>query len=238
MPRRASEFALGKPRTPATLAAMPHRVEMWRTFRWIGIVAVLLAGTWLLVVRPVQQSMAAAKAGLDRSLDKVLAAITNSDTRIVDGRAEITESSEVAELALLEMKMSAARTFEQEQKWFDIVSKGRKKLTLLGNFRVKAGYKLKPGISLRIENDLPVASFPKAEVLSVELVDFVTLDEVDGWFNDITPEDRAMVLRDLRERMMEEARRSGMLEVVEGTLRTRLGDLLGTREVKLEASLP
>lgn len=234
----AANLALGKRRPAASLRPVQHRVEMWKTLRWIGVTVALLAGGWLLVVRPLQQSMAAAKAGLDRGLDRVLSAVTNSDTRIVDGRAEIAGTAQIAELGLLEMKMSAVRTFEQEEKWFDLVSKGRKKLTLLGRFRVKAGYKLKPGISLRLENGTPVARFPKAEVLSVELIDFVTLDEADGWFNEITPQDRATVLSELRLRMFEEAHRSGMLDAVDATLRTRLADLLGTRELRVEQNQP
>jgi len=217
---------------------MPHRVEMWRTLRWLGIAALLTAALYLLVLRPFERAAAGTRATLEHSLDKVLSAITNSNTRVVEGRAEIAETSEITELALLEMRMSATRSFEKEDFMLKYFPLGTKKVILRGYYRVKAGYKLKPGISLRMDKSEPVASFPRAEVLSVELVDFDVLNEENGWLNKVTPVDRAAVLRELREQMRQEAERSGILETAESTLKTRLRDLLGTDSVRIERQTP
>ncbi|MFD0893456.1 DUF4230 domain-containing protein [Luteolibacter ambystomatis] len=213
---------------------MPHRVEMWRTLRWLGIAAVLTVALYLFVLRPFERAAAGASATLEHSLDKVLAAVTNSNTRVVEGRAEIAETSEITELSLLEMRMSATRSFEKEDFMLKYFPLGTKKVILRGHYRVKAGYKLKPGVSLRIEKGEPVASFPRAEILSVELIDFDVLNEENGWLNKVTPVDRAAVLRELREQMRQEAERSGILETAESTLKTRLRDLLGTDSVRVE----
>ena len=89
-----------------------------------------------------------------------------------------------------------------------------------------------------MEKGRPVARFPKPEILSVELVDFDVLSEDSGWLNKVQPEDRAQILRELREQMRQEAGKSGLLDTVESTLRTRLRDLLGAESVTVEEFLP
>ena len=87
---------------------------------------------------------------------------------------------------------------------------------------------------MRYIDSTVVATFPKPEILSVELIDYQPLSEESGWFNSITPEDRAQLLRDLRDQMRIKAEQSGVLDMVESTLRTRLKDLLGTDNVRVE----
>lgn len=92
---------------------------------------------------------------------------------------------------------------------------------------------MKDGVSLRVERGVPVAEFPEAEVLSVELVDFDVLSEDDGWLNKIQAGDRAQILRELRAQMKKEAEESGLLDTVEASLRTRLRDLMGVDFVRI-----
>lgn len=213
---------------------MPHRVEMWRTLRWIAVVGLLLIGGYFLVLLPLRQVVSGTTAQLSRGLDKVLAVVTNSDTRIVEGRAELIERSEITELGLAELKMSATRTFENEGYVLKYLPAGTKKLIVRGQYQVKAGYRLVPGVSLRAEKGRVIARFPKPQVLSVELLDFQVLNEENGWLNKVTPADRAAVLRELREQMRGEAERSGLLDAVDQRLRTRLRDLLGSDQVAVE----
>jgi hypothetical protein len=216
---------------------MEHRTEIWRTLR-VGIMALaIISGLYFLVVSPLARMVAGTKRSVERGLKEVLGAITNQDTRIVEGRAEIIETAEINELSLLEMRMSATRTIEKSEA-FSGLPLGTKRLIVRGHYQVKGGFRLQNGISLRMENGQPVANFPKPEILSVELVDYDVLSEDSGWLNRVQPEDRAQILRELREQMRAEAQKSGMLDTVEATLRTRLRDLLGAERVKVEQMLP
>lgn len=216
---------------------MPHRVEMWKTLRRVFTVVGVIVGLYLLVVSPIMRSVSGTRATVERSLDKVLSAVTNSDTRIVEGRAEIIETTEISELSLMEMRMSATRTIERSGN-ISLLPLGTKKLIVRGHYQVKGGYRLKPGVSLRMDREGAVAKFPKPEILSVELIDFDVLSEESGWLNKIQPADRAQILRELRSQMRTEAERSGMLETVESTLRTRLRDLMGVESVSVEQEMP
>jgi hypothetical protein len=216
---------------------MEHRVEMWRTARRAITAAAVIGGFYFLVVAPLERAISGTKASVERGLEKVLGAITNTDTRIVEGRAEIIETSEISELSLMEMRMSATRTIEKTEN-LSFLPLGTKRLIVRGHYQVKGGYRLKPGVSLRMEKGKPVARFPKPEILSVEMVDFDVLSEDSGWLNKVQPADRAQILRELREQMRVEAEKSGLLDSVEATLRTRLRDLLGAESVMVEQDLP
>jgi len=212
-----------------------HSAQAWKSFRWIAFLSTLLLLV-LLVGRLVERSLGGTREGIESGLDRVLSTLTRSDTRVVAGRAEITATEEVAELVLAELQMSATRRFENEAFFFQYLPAGTKTLIVRGRYRVTAGYRLEPGVSLRVEDGVPVASFPPAEILGVELTDFEVLSESEGWANSITPEDRATLLRELREQMREEAQASGILDTVNRTLHTRLRDLLATPEVRIEPS--
>lgn len=217
---------------------MQHRAEMWKTLRRGLTLAAIIAGAYFLAVRPIERALSGTKNSIERSLQQVLGAITNTDTHIVEGRAEIIATAEIAELSLLEMRMNATRTIEKSEEFSGIIPLGTKRLIVRGHYTVKGGYRLKDGVSLRMENGKPVARFPKPEILSVELLDFDVLSEDSGWLNKIQPADRAQILRELRNQMREEAEKGGLLDTVESSLRTRLRDLLGAESVAVEQVLP
>lgn len=214
----------------------PHG-EIWRTVRWLGTLAIILLGAYFLVVSPMEKMLRQTSTSIENTMKAALSAVTGRDTRIVEGRAEITKTAEISELALLEMRMSATRSIEKSEN-FALLPLGTKRLIVRGHYRVKAGYRLKDGISLRMQNGKPVARFPKPEILSVELLDYQVLSEDDGWLNKIQAPDRAQILRELRQQMHDEAIASGMLGAVEATLSTRLRDLLDARAVEVEQTLP
>ena len=60
-----------------------------------------------------------------------------------------------------------------------------------------------------------------------------TADHNYSWYDEIQPADRAQILRELRDQMREEAARSGLLDTVESSLRTRLRDLLGAESASV-----
>jgi Protein of unknown function (DUF4230) len=215
---------------------MEHRIELWRTLR---LAMILMAGLGMayFVVMKLEHALSSGHASVGHGLRQALGAITQTNTRIVEGRAEIVESTEISELSLLELKMNATRAIEKSEN-LSILPLGTKKLIVRGHYRVKGGYCLKGGVSLRMENGKPVARFPQPEILSVELTDFDVLSEDDGWLNKVQPADRAQILRELRDQMRLEAEQSGLLDTVARTLSTRLRDLLGADQVSVEQALP
>lgn len=216
---------------------MQDRVEMWKTLRRVITVVAIIGGAYFLAVRPIERALAGTRVSIEHGLKEVLGAITNRDTRVVEGKAEIVGSSEISELSLLEMKMNATRTIEKSES-FSGLPLGTKKLIVRGHYHVKGGYRLENGISLQMEHGQPVARFPKPEILSVELIDYDVLSEDSGWMNKIQPADRVQILRELREQMRVEAEKSGMLDTIAATLRTRLRDLLGAKTVRVNEILP
>lgn len=216
---------------------MPNRTEMWRTVRLAIVTAAILGGIHAFAVRPIERALVSTRSGLRHGLEEVLAAVTKGSTRTVEGRAEIIGTTEIAELPLLQMRLSTTRAIEKSEMMM-MLPLGTKKLIVRGVYDVKGGYKLTDGVSLRMEGGEPVARFPKPEILSVELVDLEVLSEDNGWLNKIQAGDREQILRELRIQMRQEAARSGMLDTVSTTLGHRLGNLLGVETVRIEQEIP
>ncbi len=207
--------------------------EAWRTARRIITLTAIVAGVYLWIVNPIGRAVSNAQSGAERSLKEILDSITQTDTHVVEGRAEVRSSVQVAELALLDLRMSASRSIEKTEA-FSGLPLGTKKLVVRGHYRVKAGYKLTPGISLTMAEQQAIARFPKASVLSIELIDYDVLSEDSGWLNRVQPADRAQILRELREQMRDEVNQSGILQTVDANLQTRLSDLFGGKPIKIE----
>jgi hypothetical protein len=90
---------------------------------------------------------------------------------MVADRAVIEEKKDITELALMEMRMSAVRELENTGALLKYLPLGTKRVIVRGHYKVKAGYRLEPGVSLRMVGDEVVANFPRAEILGVELID-------------------------------------------------------------------
>lgn len=195
---------------------------MWRTLRLVIVLAALVGAGWLATVK-IGGLLSRTGTKLDEALEK----ISGRKTRVVEGRAEFAAPAEISELALMELQMSTTRTLEKPGEAAKL-SFGTKVLRVHGRFRVKAGYRLSPGISLaRDARGGIIAKFPAPEILSAEMTALEYLDEKSGLLNRIQAGDREQIVRELRTQILRDARASGMLEIMDSTLRTRLGDLLG-----------
>jgi Protein of unknown function (DUF4230) len=207
--------------------------EAGKTLRWL-FVLLFFSSIIFYGITKLERIFSKASQSTTQVLAQALSQITGGQTKIVMGKAEITDKSQISELALLEMKMNAVRELESSEVLLRYLPLGTKRVIVKGIYKVKAGYRLKPGISLRKENDEVIANFPKPEILSVELDEFTELENTDGWANKVTGEDRSWLLSDLKKQMELEAKESGILTIIDSQLLNRLKDLLGTPHVRIE----
>jgi len=206
-------------------------LQLWKTLRLIIFIVGVILAARMIFVRPLQTVANKAEA----QLDKVLESLTGHETKIVAGKGVLESRKEVAELAMIELKMNTVRSLENESFVAKYVSLGRKRLELQGVFRVKVGYDLNQGCEIyENEGGRVMVKFPRARILSVELLELRTLHEEEGWLNKVNPKDRDSLVNELREQMKDEAEDSGLLEYSESHLRTRLKDLLGVQSGQLE----
>lgn len=209
---------------------------MWRTLRRLITASAVITGVYFFIIRPAERFAEFSLLSTKRNLAAALESVTGRTTHTTNGQAVLTDHTEISELALLELRMSTTRTIEKTES-FAGLSLGTKKLVVRGHYRVKSGYKLSPGVSLTNENGRTIARFPAPEILSVELLNHETLTEESGWLNRIHPADREQILRELRAQMKADAMASGLPQMADATLRTRLRDLLGNQDVTLERPL-
>lgn len=205
--------------------------ELFRTVRLALILGALLFAAWFFFVRPVESATDLAIAKVGSALER----ITGQKTTIVAGHAELLDSTDVAELSLVRVKMKTVRSMQDEKHLWKIPL-GKKSLQIAGTFLVTAGYDLSGGETLTLSHDGKVvtAQFPQPKILSAELIELETLTAESGWYNELTNKDRDNLIAVLRDQMLSEAQKSGLPELSAQYLDTRLKDLLNVETVELQ----
>lgn len=135
----------------------------------------------------------------------------------------------IAELALAEKTF--IHTYTWEQTWL----RSTKKLSLQGTFRAKGGYDLtKPFVVIISEDGKSVsATVPEVQVLSVELQNEKIVSDENGWWNNISTEDREAAKNALLREARAKARASSLRSEVEEELQRKLRGLLQEDEISL-----
>jgi len=104
-----------------------------------------------------------------------------------------------------------------------------KRALLVVTGRVSAGLDLERGTNVEIDSvgRRIVLTLPPAQILAVEVLDVTTYDERAGLLNPFRPEDRDAIQRQVRTRLEEAARRSGILAHADQSAALLLQQLLG-----------
>ena len=131
------------------------------------------------------------------------------------------QSAPIAELAILERDYTL--TYEWRHTWMG----STKTVKASGTWRAKAGFDLfKPfRVHLDPETGRVVGELPEAEVLSLELVSGLDVKGESGWWNRLSEEDRAQVVREMLPKVRAHVESSGLTQEAEANAATRLQSL-------------
>ncbi|MEO8333729.1 MAG: DUF4230 domain-containing protein [bacterium] len=141
---------------------------------------------------------------------------------------------EVAKLVATEMTLRDVVTYEQTE------FRSTKRTLLVVTAKVAAGIDLGHGTDVRIDSATKriVVTLPPAQIMSVDIVNITTYDERAGLWNPFRAEDRDVIQRRVRARLLEAARLSGILEHADQSAARVLTELLGRDGYTVEISRP
>lgn len=152
-------------------------------------------------------------------LKGVLENITQQEV-IQNGHSLELRTSEIQELSTIERDMQSIIKYEA-------TFLGTKKtLILRGNFKAKAGFDLKKAAQFSIEDGRVTGQLPKAEILSVEMMDFEIYHAQDGALNKLNEKDRQAATNQLLEQARKDAFESDLTERATKNFQQRLDDLM------------
>lgn len=203
----------------------------WPSF-FIGLAALAGLGVWavLRVIREVRATgtamVQAAGDSAVRVADSLADALRtgfNVDPAVrVNGMVRSDGTFAERELVTVRQALTCERTWSQRR------FGSTKEMTLSARFTVRAGFDLGRPIRVDVGPDGRWAevSWPAARILSVQIDEFAPAQEESGWWNRITPEDRAGVQRELQRAAEEAAASAGLLERAESELRQLLEEQL------------
>lgn len=175
----------------------------------VGIVLVL-AGLAAFVFWRVETWPARTAAGISQAFRQTF----EFDPRIsVDNEVVLEQSTDVAELAVVQRTLSVERGYEN--RWLF----STKRLRARGTYAVKAGFDLRKGVDVEVDKagGRVVVTFPAPELLSVEQEKVEIVEWDNGLWNRLGAEDTETAVnamgalardRAAAEGLLEEARRS------------------------------
>jgi hypothetical protein len=152
---------------------------------------------------------------IGNDIDKVM----NFRPKITTGGTTVVEASkEIAEITLIE------KPFENTYPWEHTWLGSTKRLKLKGHFIAKAGYDLTKPHSIDVSEDgqLVRATMPPAKINSVEQTSIEVLQDENGIWNKITPEERQSAMNALLAEAKKTLDQTTLLSDADAALMTRL----------------
>lgn len=189
---------------PAFPRPSPTRVLVW------GLVAIALLTAAVVGVAVARRAAGAASIA------------TPAPPRITH-QVVVERLQAVAKLVASQMTLRDVVVYEQTR------FTATKRALLVVTGRVSAGLDLERGTNVEIDSvgRRIVLTLPPAQILAVEVLDVTTYDERAGLLNPFRPEDRDAIQRQVRTRLEEAARRSGILAHADQSAALMLQQLLG-----------
>ena len=191
----------------------------------LAAVGLGLWAVWRIVNEAGRAGAAVAKASGDAAgavaegLARVLRDSFNLQPHVtVAGETRIEAPRSARELVLIKQTMERRHRWTHQRLW------STKRLDVGALFTVSVGFDLGQAIDIEVNRGgrQARATLPRPRILSVHLDTLHPARELDGWWNRITPEDRAQVHAHLQRLVEDDARAAGLLEMAEQELRNVL----------------
>jgi hypothetical protein len=134
----------------------------------------------------------------------------------------IEQTTPILEVATVSREMFIDHSWQQT--WMG----STKTIQIQGVFTAKAGFDLREPFRIDIERRPlhVVAWVPPPKLLSIDMKDYKVLKDEDGWWNNVTRQDREEAVRQIRAEAIEKAKRSGLLEESQASVEARIREIV------------
>lgn len=150
---------------------------------------------------------------------EALKSVTQRET-VIDGHTVTLSSTEARELIVVKRRTKSM--IEYKSTWLG----SEKRVVIVGEFVVKAGFKLDAFEGFEVRGQEVVGEWPEPRVLSVDLQDMDIFFSKSGLLNKLSKEDYERATNQLiREARRDAILKSGILEEADHIVKTRLEDL-------------
>lgn len=168
-------------------------------------------------------------------LARVLRDTFNLQPRVtVAGKTWIEAPRSTRELVLVKQSLERRHAWIHQRFW------STKQVDVSARFTVSVGFDLTQPLDIDVDGAGRRArvTLPQPRVLSVHLDTIHPARESDGWWNRITPEDRAAAQQELQRLVEQDARQSGLLEMADAELRRVLSAEMQRQGGEIEFHTP
>lgn len=193
----------------------------------LGLVALVVAGLglwaiWRIVHDAGRAGVAVVKASgeaatrVAEGLARVMRDTFNLQPRVtIAGETKIEGPQVARELVVVKQSLERSHEWSSQRLW------STKRLAMSARFTVSVGFDLAQPIDIEVGREGRTArvTVPQPKILAVQIDALNPAREEDGWWNRITPADRALVQQEMQRLVEQDAREGGLLAQAEAELR-------------------
>jgi len=189
-------------------------------FRWLVDAPGRLAGGAAREARATAAATAHGLAEIGRAAAGAFERVLMVRPRVVVGEKTIIEQqASVTKLVLLERDLNVTRDMQHT------FLRSTKRLSLRGHFRATVGFDLGRQFTLHLDPERIVVTVPEPEILGIAMLDYEVVEDRDGLWNKITPEDREGATRELLDAAHRKAAELDLPKAAEEELRKRMASV-------------
>jgi hypothetical protein len=184
----------------------------------VSLVLVTLTACFLLVVHTLRKEAGKTARGAIEMVKQILnvtpeVTITSYVTR--------QKTADIFELASVSKEFPIEYHYENKQLG------STKRLDLVGQYTVKAGFELRERFSIQVDqtSHRVHADFPAPKILSVEQKSYKVTKDDNGWWNGLTQKDQEAAVNDMHAKARAEALEMRVCDEAKASLRRQLLDL-------------
>jgi len=138
----------------------------------------------------------------------------------VGGLTVIEQASAVVELATVQQDL--VEHYQWSQSWLG----STKGMELQGIYRAKAGFNLRDPFQVSLDAGKITANLPAPKLLSLEMTSYKVIRDDNGWWNNITSQDRENAINAMQAEAKTKAEQAGLLEQAKAKFRQELAEAI------------
>lgn len=204
----------------------------------VGAVLVIAAGAsafyFLAVKAPVEVMHQAKEETFDAAnrMAQGFKSVFNFTPRVTVGGVTVVEqANSVVELATVQQDVVV--DYHWSQTWLG----STKIMELRGIYRAKAGFSLRDPFQVSVDAGRITAELPAPVLLSLEMTSYKVLQDDNGWWNKITPEDRENAIAAMHTEARTKAVQAGLLTEAKAKFRGELAEVIKSQAITMPVEI-
>ncbi|MCE2694280.1 MAG: DUF4230 domain-containing protein [Verrucomicrobiaceae bacterium] len=203
---------------------MSNSTPIQKSIAFLIVIFALICGGYFVFIHAPEKTVETADKGANKAYD-LIRRIAKDFGDLIGAKPEVTISGETiikATEGIAEFS-PVKKQLQHKYKWTHTLLQSTKVIEMEADFTAKAGFDLTKPFSIDLSSDQKVirTQMPPAKITSCQGSNYKTINELNGWWNGITTDERNAVINELNKQAKEKALKDGILKEADEYLKSQ-----------------